>query len=1216
MYAFSMSASFAKSLLRNSLLFSIILAVLLVSFLGYFAYVDHQKDIQLLEERYVEAQKDSLVEQVHWFKNFIEAKRETAEEQLRSRLRSEVNEAAAILKGVIQNIDPSVSMTKRMAVAKEALRPIRFFDGRGYFFMFDVSGVEVLFSVHPVFEGMNLLDMENSEGKLVVKEMIDVAVQSGAGFYQYSWSKPGADGDHHQKLSYVKHIPELGVVLGAGEYLEDALAQIQENVLDMLQETVPAVSRYFFAGTYDGTSMLGPARGKNMLHVRDVNGFRVVEELIQKAKHGGGFVSYELPAVDKDYATYSKLSYVDAEPDWGWYVGAGLSLEDQQVELALQKQQMATRFLRDITVLLLIVLMLSGGFFMMTRKVVDHVQTNIHAIGDSFQEAALAGSTIPYHGGFYDEFSGIRKAANDLISVQSRQRYLKSVMLEISQRVHSANTLEDLLELIHELMIREVGAENFFVALINEETDTLEFQYCVDKMISTCPVVPNVSEAQTKRLSLLPIRRNKRVLVSKAELEALCDDGVVDIHGELPETWLGIPLQVRGVPIGVMVTQDYDTPSSYSHEDLQLIDACSDQIALGIERKRYTDFTESARDIFTRIPSGMFIYDYSPPNSLVLINANPAAEAITGIRLEDWKGSEFDAIWGDSAQDFKEAFLSPLRTGQDYVSESLMYGQRQYHIRTFFMPGERLGVAFEDITEQNQVELAIRESEELHRALFQNNHSVVLVLDGDTGAILDSNKAAQAFYRYSREELSSMRIHDINVASETRVTGLMQKTTQGGIGRFVARHKWANGVVRDVEVFAGPFTAKGKTHVVSIIHDITERLRSERQLAQAKDAAEIANVAKDEFLANISHEVRTPLNGVMGMLQLIHSTRLDDEQEELVSTALQSSSNLLRVLNDVLDFSKIEAGKLELHEEVFDLPELLDQCVNLFKLQMDEKKLSMTSYIHPDAAGYFIGDQARIRQVLFNLLGNSTKFTDSGNISVEVYPMPGRIEGREQIFFSVEDSGIGIPKNKLHHIFKSFAQVDGSSSRQHQGTGLGLPIVERLVKLMDGQIFVESEEGVGSTFSFCISVAKSDSAPETVVSERVEGMKSLRVLLVEDDRVNRIMAQRLLEKEGHAVVCAENGMECLNTILTQPFDVVLMDMQMPILDGIEATKHIRGDKNFVAIKDIPIVALTAHALKKDRRRAMAAGMTEYLSKPFEQKELNQILYAAVSATRS
>lgn len=1208
-----MSVSFVKVLQRNSWVFSVLLALSLAGFLGAFTYIDHRDVVQTMEERYVASQKESLITKVHWLKEYIASEQEKAEVVLRSRLQTEVDAAEDVLFSIIDSMPQDMGRDRKLELAKEALRPIRFFDGRGYCFILDEQGVLELFPIQPELEGQNMLGRRNQDGVYLAREMIDLARNSGNTFYRYVWTKPDAPGSDHPKIAYIKHIPELGIILGAGEYYEDYQNQVQAHVLETLDTVAPNSKRYFFAGTFEGLSLLGPAKGMNMIGARDIHGVEVVKELIRTARNGGGFVSYDLPAVDKEYETYPKLSYVDAAPEWEWYFGVGLSLEDMQAELAVQRSLMRLRFIRYIAFTFMIILFFAGLLYWQTRRVASQMQENIQAIGDSFQEATLQGSTIPYRGTFYAEFRKIRDAANELISAQLRQRHLKSIQLEISQRAQSANTLDDLLGSIHQVLLREIGANNFFVALIDEERDRLEFKYCVDETLGSCPVVENISDSSSNRLSLLPIKRNDRVLASKTDLEALRERGEVTIYGELPETWLGIPLRVRGKPIGVMVIQDYEVQASYSKEEMRLVGACSEQIALGIERKRFSEISEAARDIFNSIPSGVYIYQYIEPDSLILVNANPAAEAMTGVRLADWKGYEFAEIWPKATEEgVKDKFMAPMLKGYDSVSDEVFYEDGEvktpYLVRTFFLPGDKLGVAFENIQEREQAQVAIRESEEFHRAFFQDNHSVILVVDPRTGQITDTNKAAAKYYGYSHKELVSKTVFDLRVGSRERTDGLLKRAMRGEVSRIISKHRWANGVVRDVEVFTGPFRFKGEIHLISIVHDITDRIRKENELAHAKNEAEVANRTKDEFLANISHEVRTPLNGVMGMLQLVNETHLNEEQAQYVSTALESSKNLLSVLNDVLDFSKIEAGKLELRSEAFDIESLLKQCVNLFRLQLDEKKLTMNYFIHPKARGAYIGDPARIRQILFNLLGNSVKFTQTGFISVDVFLIPSSEEGKEKLFFAVEDTGIGIPADKLEHIFETFAQVDGSLSRRHQGTGLGLPIVKRLVGLMGGSISVESDPHVGSTFAFCVTLEKADAAPLPKSLSHEPPVGQLKILLVEDDRVNRLMARKLLEKRGHTVTSARNGEECLERVLESSFDLVLMDMQMPIMDGIAATKAIRTDERFAAVRDIPIVALTAHAQDRDRKLAMDAGMSEYLRKPFEQAELDRVLW--------
>lgn len=391
--------------------------------------------------------------------------------------------------------------------------------------------------------------------------------------------------------------------------------------------------------------------------------------------------------------------------------------------------------------------------------------------------------------------------------------------------------------------------------------------------------------------------------------------------------------------------------------------------------------------------------------------------------------------------------------------------------------------------------------------------------------------------------------------------------------------------------------------------------KREEDLQRAKEAAEAANRAKDEFLANISHEVRTPLNGVMGMLQLLKGTTVDREQDSYLATALQSSRNLLRVLNDLLDFIKIGVGKMELLQEPFDVEEVVDQSAGLFQLQVEEKGVRLETFVYPEARGVFIGDAGRIRQILFNLIGNAFKFTREGVIRIEVYTLPHPDARYRRLFFSVEDTGVGIPDDKTEYIFDAFTQVDGSLSRQYKGTGLGLPIVKKLVALMNGNCVIESEIGVGTTVLFCVQVAPVEGGVarrEPAVSAHQS--LALRVLLVEDETVNRIMASRLLEKMGHTVFTAENGAACLDFLAENTVDAVLMDIQMPVLDGLSATKRIRDDEAFRHVSAVPIIALSAHASDHDKRRAFEAGVDYYVTKPFEKTELEQALILVYKAS--
>jgi PAS domain S-box-containing protein len=514
-----------------------------------------------------------------------------------------------------------------------------------------------------------------------------------------------------------------------------------------------------------------------------------------------------------------------------------------------------------------------------------------------------------------------------------------------------------------------------------------------------------------------------------------------------------------------------------------------------------------------------------------------------------------------------------------------------------------------DITVRKTMEATLAEQLRFVEVLLEATPTAIYLKDRQ-GRYLRFNKAFEKLFGIVRADWIGKNVFDL-VPGEAATMAAKDQELFAGTDIQTYEAVFSNrmtGEVREGLYWKAPLTdAQGEvTGLVGTILDITEKNRIEQELRDAKRNAEAASQAKSDFLANMSHEIRTPMNGVIGMTDLALDLEQNPTQREYLRIVKSSAQSLMVILNDVLDFSKIEAGKLNIESVRFPLLETIEESLKTLRSRAQKKGLLLQSRLQPDLPPEVLGDPVRLRQVLTNLCDNAIKFTGQGGIYISV--SGAAADSGYALHCEVRDTGIGIAPDKQQGVFEAFSQADTSTTRRFGGTGLGLTICARLVELMGGRIWVDSVEGQGSTFHFTLLVQQALPVPRAApagASAAPRQARALQVLLVEDHPINQMLATTLLKKWGHTVVLANNGQEAVDLFGSQAWDIVLMDMQMPVMGGLEATRWIRAAES--AGQHTPIVAMTANAMEADRQACLEAGMDDHLAKPFNAIALQEML---------
>jgi PAS domain S-box-containing protein len=585
--------------------------------------------------------------------------------------------------------------------------------------------------------------------------------------------------------------------------------------------------------------------------------------------------------------------------------------------------------------------------------------------------------------------------------------------------------------------------------------------------------------------------------------------------------------------------------------------------------------------------------------------------------LSELGPSNFLRDFGSDAADLKSALIFPICAPGSTplgIIEFYSHSSRNED-QVVLSTVQELSAHLAEYINRWRAQEALFEAESQYSIVAKTLSDVILTINQE-GTIVFANEATKRVLNYDAKELIGQKLTRL-MPVETR------KSHQTGLGRYLKTGErvlnWHGfealavdrlGKEVPVSISLGEYTIRGKTFITAVIRDITSSKLREEELQKAKDVAVSSAQVKIDFLTNISHEIRTPMNGVIGMTGLLLQTDLDDRQLEFASAIRNSADRLLAVVNDVLDFSSLEAGKLKFEEVAFDLDNAISEVVGLLAAQIAEKPLDFRTNVAPDVPRKLLGDPARLWQILVNLLSNAVKFTPAGSVCLNVTLQENRRD-KLSLRFEVCDTGVGISKESQNRLFQPFSQIDSSHSRAHSGTGLGLVISSQLVTLMEGSIGVESAVGQGSTFWFTLpfrvpreSVQSVPTKTEHVPNSFFEEFRNVRILVAEDNMINQRIIGLQIEKLGLTCDLVGNGEEVLDIVRSIPYQLVLMDCQMPVMGGYETARKLRARPNGT---DFVIIALTAHALEGERERCLDAGMDAFATKPLSQDNLRRLL---------
>ncbi|MGI9545232.1 MAG: PAS domain S-box protein, partial [Cyclobacteriaceae bacterium] len=798
--------------------------------------------------------------------------------------------------------------------------------------------------------------------------------------------------------------------------------------------------------------------------------------------------------------------------------------------------------------------------------------------------------------------------------VQSEK--VRNLYYKLSNQTANSKSFEDLYKNVYFELRNFIDADGFFLAM-TDENQGIRFPSILHKD-------QKVEDPQqiklSKSITAYALKQERSLILNKEEILTIPD---VVSKSMIPEGWMGARLQLEQKTIGLMALQSFDPDKKFQESDLELLDFISGQVAMAIERMRnevkisnqtarLNAIFESSTHLIWSVNQNFEFTSFNQNYSNTVYNyfgARPSPHLNKSVDHSLPADNSDESFW---IKKYEQVFK-----GESLHFETKFSGEfgNEIWLEIFLNPiyhsdgtvREVSGIAH-DITDKKRAGVAVRESEEKFRNIFESFQDIYFRCDLK-GKILMVSPSIGEMSGYDQSEVLEKNITNYYLYTSKTKDLIRQLVKKKSVRNFEASLVRKDGnIIQCICNVRLIISRETPWEIEGVVRDITKLKDTNEELVRAKEIAEKSLQVKEQFLANMSHEIRTPMNGIIGMVDLLASTKLLEEQDRYLHTIRKSSEVLLDILNDILDLSKIEAGKMTLRKSPIELRELVGKLYALYSQQANAKKIKLAYFIDPTLPEYVEVDETRLLQIISNLIANAVKFTSSGG-SVHVSMKPElKYDDVHIIKVEVRDTGIGIAREDLKNLFISFSQVDGSSTKSFGGTGLGLTISKELCQLMNGNIGVYSTPGLGSTFWFTFEAATSfkEAVKEKEKSDHngseIEYFTNIapHVLLVDDNLVNRQVAFEILKKSGCEVALATNGYEALTKVKNHQYDIVFMDIQMPHMDGVTATKKLKE----MELEDLPpIVAMTAYSMQDDRQRFLDAGLDDYLPKPIKAHNL-------------